>query len=57
MERKEALNRIVELADELNLLQQKCLNEVDTYGRFKVLEDIAEEAEEALVEEFGPVEV
>ena len=53
MTRQEALKRIVELADELDYLQQKFLNEVDTYERHNVLEDLAEEAEEALHEEFG----
>lgn len=56
MERKQALERIAELADELNRLQQRHLNEVDTYERHNLLEDIAEEAEEALVEEFGAEE-
>ena len=50
MERKHALERIVELASELNCLQQKYLNEVDCYERHNMLEDIAEEAEEAMEE-------
>lgn len=53
MSRKEKLARIAELARELNALQQECLNEVDTYERHEMLEDIAEEAEEAIVQEFG----
>jgi hypothetical protein len=52
MERKQALKRIVELADELNRLQQKYLSE-DTYERYEMLEAIAGEAEETLVEQFG----
>lgn len=51
--RVQKLKRIAELADELNALQQECLNEVDTYERHNMLEDIAEEAVDALDEEFG----
>lgn len=51
MTRKENLQRIAELARELNMLQQSCLNEVDTHERHTILEDMAEEAEDAITEE------
>lgn len=53
MTRREKLVRIGELARELNELQQECLNEVDAYERHTMLEDIAEEVEDAISEEFG----
>ena len=51
--RKQKLQRIAEIAHELDCLQQECLNEVDTEDRFRMLQDIVEEAEDALEEEFG----
>jgi len=53
MPRKEKLARIACLARELNALQQECLNEVETHERHTMLEDMAEEAEDAIKEEFG----
>lgn len=53
MPRKEKLARIAELARELNCLQQEFLNEVETHERDIMLEDMAEEAEDAIKEEFG----
>jgi len=53
MDRKEKLKRIAELARELNALQQENLNEVEAFERHKMLEDIADEAEEALEKEPG----
>jgi hypothetical protein len=52
MTRKQALNRIVELADELNMLQQKYLTD-DILARRRMLEIIASEAEEVLEEQYG----
>ena len=51
MTRKQALECIAELAGELDYLQQKYLNEVDCHERFHMLQDIAEEAEDALEEQ------
>lgn len=51
MNRREKLLRIAELARELNELQQECLGEVDMYARHTVLEDMADDAEEAVQQE------
>lgn len=51
MTRKEKLERIKALANELNALQQECLDDMERYERHTMLEDIAEEAEEAISEE------
>jgi hypothetical protein len=48
MDRKQALKRIIELADELDALQQAHLTQGDTHERFNLLQDMAEEAEAAL---------
>ena len=53
MTRKEALERIADIAHELDCLQQKYLNEVDCQDRFQMLQDIVDEAEAALEEEFA----
>ena len=47
MTRAEILQHIIDLAEELDMLQQKFLKR-NTYVRFAVLEDIAEEAEDML---------
>ena len=52
MKRKQELERIVVLADELNMLQQSYLKD-DILARRRMLEIIASEAEDMLEEEFG----
>lgn len=51
LERKQALIRIAELAEELDTLQQKHLDPHQTQERFRMLEDIGEEVTDLLLTE------